>query len=98
MSVNQRRSFSAMAGLASVLLSGLVLLSGARIANAVTQYWDVNGATAGLGGSGTWDVGTTPNWNVSTGTGTATVCTNGNDANFQGSGTNTVTLSGAITA
>src|SRR5688572_11879208 len=55
-------------------------------ADAVTQYWDVNGTDAGFGnGAGTWDT-TTANWNDSTGTATPTTWTQGNDATFQSSG------------
>jgi fibronectin-binding autotransporter adhesin len=60
-------------------------------------YWAVNGAAAGFGGSGTWDAGTTPNWNDSTGIGTPTVWVDGNNAIFGGT-PGTVTLNSAVTA
>jgi len=31
---------------------------------AATLYWDTNGATAGVGGTGTWDTSTTANWST----------------------------------
>ena len=70
-----------------------------------TLYWDINGSTAGSGGStpsGTWD-GSTTNWNdTSDGTGTAVpwasdavaVFSAGTDAN----GTYTITVSGTQSA
>jgi fibronectin-binding autotransporter adhesin len=60
-------------------------------------YWDVNGSASGLGGTGTWDAGTTANWNDSTGTGTAIVWVNGNNAIFSGIA-GTITLNSAVTA
>lgn len=66
------------------------------------QYWDTN-ADGGLGGTGTstpdgtWDTGTTPNWNVNAdGTGGTTTWTDGNDAVFSagsdGGGDYTITV------
>ena len=40
-----------------------VAIFGSITGAATDQYWDTNGATAGIGGSGTWD-NTTPNWNA----------------------------------
>ena len=87
------------------VIAVLGLLSLPR-AEAVTQYWDTNNATAGTGTgaqAGTWDAGTTPLWttvlagDVATGT-----WTNGNDASFSagtnGTGVQTVTVSGNVTA
>src|SRR5205809_383971 len=67
---------------------------------ATTQFWDVNGSTAGFGGNGTWDL-ITPNWNDSTGTAAPTTWTDGNDATFSPPSatpfTSTVTVSGSRT-
>ena len=81
-------------------LALLLLFSHAGGASAVTQYWDVNGATAGFGGTGTWDVGGAPNWNDSTGTGAPAVWANGNDAVFQGpaASAGTVTMGAGVVA
>jgi autotransporter-associated beta strand protein len=63
---------------------------------AATQYWDTSD-TAGLqGGNGEWNL-TTANWNDSTGSGTRTTWTNGNDAVFSVTG-GTVTLKSPIIA
>ena len=83
------------ASFATILATMSALASSASAQ--VTQYWDVNGSTAGLGGTGTWDVGTTPSWNDSSGTGAPQTWTNGNDASFQGTA-GTVMFSGAINA
>ncbi|HSH39583.1 MAG TPA: autotransporter-associated beta strand repeat-containing protein [Chthoniobacterales bacterium] len=61
-----------------------------------SQYWDINGSASGFGGTGTWDT-VTPNWNDSTGTGTAAPWTNGNNAFFQGTA-GTVTLTSGLNA
>ncbi len=50
------------------------------------QYWDTNGATSGLGGTGNWD-GSTANWNSSNGTGTATAWGNTTSSSAIFSGT-----------
>ncbi len=55
-------------------------------------YWDTNGSTAGLGGTGVWDSGNTANWNDSTGTGTPTAFVSTSAAVFGGTG-GTVTIS-----
>jgi autotransporter-associated beta strand protein len=68
------------------------------------DYWDLNGSTAGAGGStlsGTWD-STTTNWNPSSaGTSATTAWTTGRVAMFSagtdGGGTYTVTVSGTQT-
>ncbi len=68
--------------------------------SAATLYWDINGATAGLGGIGTWDT-TNAFWNTNaTGTGgTASAWNNSNvdSAIFAGTA-GTVTLGAPITA
>ena len=45
----------------------------------------------------TWDAGTDFNWDTTTSNWTGTTYTNGDDAQFLGSGAGTVTLSGTIT-
>jgi hypothetical protein len=83
---------------------GLVLASGTR----AQLYWDIN-ADAGAGGtgsaspSGTWDVGSTANWNPnSDGTGAPGTWTDFSDAVFaaggDATGAYTVTLSGTVNA
>ena len=65
-------------------------------AQAVVQDWDVNGATAGFGGTGDWNL-TTPNWNDATGTGAPSLWLNkaDTDAVFQGTaGVVTLTVAG----
>lgn len=72
---------------------------------ALTQYWDLNGATAGAGGStpnGTWDTATA-NWSVnSAGTVAAVTWGSANDAVFSAgtdaTGSYTVTLTGTQNA
>jgi fibronectin-binding autotransporter adhesin len=58
-------------------------------------YWDTNGSSAGLGGTGNW-LGA-GNWNNSAGTGTAQSWTDGRDAFFDGTA-GTVTVDGPVTA
>src|SRR5690349_15347212 len=62
-----------------------------RLLLSTTLYWDTNGATAGLGGSGTWDT-TTANWTTDpTGASATQAWTAGADAVFDGTaGTVTV--------
>ena len=60
-------------------------------------YWDVNGSLSGFGGTGTWDVGITANWNDATGTAAPFVWADGNNAIFSGTA-GTVTLGGAVSA
>ena len=45
----------------------------------------------------TWDAGANSTWDTTTSNWTATTYTNGDDAQFLGSGAGTVTLSGTIT-
>src|SRR5262245_28070810 len=78
----------------------MLILALAATADAATQFWDVNGATAGFGGAnstGTWNL-TNTNW-TSDGTGsTATVAwVQGSDASF-GQPVGTVTVAAAIQA
>ncbi len=75
-------------------------------AEAATQYWDTNGATAGTGTgaqAGTWDAGTTSLWTSDPAGSIATgIWTNGNEASFSagtnGTGLQTVTVSGSVSA
>jgi autotransporter-associated beta strand protein len=60
-------------------------------------YWHVNGSADGLGGTGTWDIGVTANWNDSSGMGTPDFWTNGKNAFFQGTA-GTVTLISGLSA
>ena len=65
-------------------------------AQAAEQFWDVNGAAAGFGGTGDWNLAT-PNWNDSTGTGAPSLWSNlaTSDAVFQGAaGVVTITVPG----
>src|SRR6187551_3595256 len=88
------------------LFSSLLSLVAActSIAHAQTKYWDINGSTAGAGGSapsGTWDTGSTANWNASSaGTGAATTWSAGNTAVFSAgsnaTGAYTVTVNSTI--
>lgn len=63
--------------------------------HAASQFWDANGATAGLGGTGNWSVttGGTGNWNDSSGTGPQQDWVDGSDAVFNGTATYTTTIS-----
>src|SRR6478735_2905784 len=51
------------------LISLVMLLFAVTQGTAATYYWDANGSTAGVGGSGTWDT-TTSLWRLTTDTGT----------------------------
>jgi hypothetical protein len=67
---------------------------------AANQYYDIN-ATSGLtAGASTWDSGTTSAWAAITSPGVNApgLWVANNDAYFQTSGTNTVTLSGTVSA
>ena len=60
-------------------------------------YWDSNGSTAGLGGSGTWDA-TSAYWNTrADGSGSTQAWVSGSDAVFTGTA-GTVSLSGQMNA
>src|SRR4051812_33117878 len=81
------------------LLAAAVLTALSGAAHGATQYWDINGPTANLGGTGTWDftTGATGNFNDSTGTGARQDWANGNDAVFNGTATYTVTIQAGAT-
>jgi fibronectin-binding autotransporter adhesin len=81
------------------LLAAAVLTALSGAAHGATQYWDINGPTAGLGGTGTWDftTGATGNFNDSTGTGPRQDWANTNDAVFNGTATYTVTIQSGAT-
>ncbi len=71
-------------------------VSGNFFAN--STYWDTNGSSSGLGGTGTWNT-TNTNWNDYTGTGTAVVYDNSKKTIFAGASPGTVTIAaGGITA
>src|SRR3954469_8067618 len=72
-----------------------ISLAVAPTVHAASQYWDANGNTAGLGGTGTWSVttGGTGNWNDVTGTGPRQDWVDGSDAVFNGTATYTTTIS-----
>ncbi|XHR27107.1 MAG: autotransporter-associated beta strand repeat-containing protein [Chthoniobacteraceae bacterium] len=75
-----------------------LLIPGHRLHAATsTYYWDTNGSTTGLGGSGTWDASTTSDWSTSgTGNVATTTWTNTSDlAIFKGTA-GTVTVSGSV--
>jgi fibronectin-binding autotransporter adhesin len=78
------------------LLTICVPLLGA-VAQTATNYWDVNGVGAGLGGSGTWDTNTA-NWNDVSGTGTPYTWTNGAFEAVFGGTAGTVTMRTSIRA
>src|SRR4051794_2203144 len=103
MTVYQRRSLNTKAWLASILLVGLIWLSSAGIANAVTLFWDQSGT---LNGNGNWDT-TTANWTGTAVNAAPTLTWNPNDgtvdASFNGAAgtgatTGTVTLTTTINA
>ncbi|WPJ96729.1 hypothetical protein SH580_03295 [Coraliomargarita algicola] len=80
---------------ATGLATGLVM-AGATLSAQSTAYWDANGDTAGIGGSGTWDPGTTANWNdASGGTNATSTWTAGDYAVFGGTG-GSVTVDGTV--
>ena len=65
--------------------AALVALCALPTAAKAQQFWDVNGAAAGFGGNGNWDL-VTGNWNNATGAGAPQLWTNTatSDAVFQG--------------
>lgn len=83
----------------SLLISSIVMSSHVM---AATVYWDANGATAGSGNAGgTWDMGTTSNWNsAADGTATPSTFANGDIAIFSagadGTGGWTINVSGTV--
>ncbi len=87
-------------GLSGAFLLGaaaLLTVGAATAARAATYYWDVNGATAGSGGTGNW---TGANWTTTAGgtTATATATIGSSDAIvFEAGGTaGTITLSNNV--
>ena len=60
------------------LLTAALLLTAFSAAHCATQSWNANGD--GTGGSGTWDTGSTPDWD------SGVVWTDSNDALFSGTG------------
>jgi RHS repeat-associated protein len=70
-----------------------------RLLYSATLYWDTNGATAGLGGTGTWDT-TTANWTTdATGASATQAWDNSGTATAIFGGTAaTVTISGTMSA
>ena len=75
------------------LLSALVLLALATGARAATEYWDTSTTTGYQVGNGDWGIYT--NWTVNGGT-VLTTWTNGNTADFNGSGLSVVTVNSAV--
>lgn len=68
-SSGKSRVASCVGGLRLAVLAFAVASAWAMPAAAATLYWDTNGNTAGLGGTGMWDT-SNPSWNTSsTGTG-----------------------------
>ena len=65
--------------------AALVALCALPTAADAQQFWDVNGAAAGFGGTGNWDL-VTSNWNNATGAGAPQLWLNTatSDAVFQG--------------
>lgn len=94
-----------MKKITSFLLPILCVALGGATVQAATNYWDINGATAGAGGAvpaGTWDL-VTANWTTdSTGASTGNLWTAGDDAVFaagtDAAGTYAVTVDTAQTA
>ena len=80
------------------LIAAAALVVGmGSVSRATTLFWDTT-AGAGVGGNGTWDVGSTANWNTdSTGTSATQVWTNGSDAVFNGPATFTSTIAAGTT-
>jgi autotransporter-associated beta strand protein len=68
------------------LIISLICIAFCGTSVRAAYYWDINGPTAGAGGStpsGTWDVGVTQNWSTDSAGGVATIAwTNWNDAVF----------------
>ena len=84
--------------LAYALIAAFSLFVCGDTAAATAEYWDTSTTTGLQGGTGTWDTGTTTLWStVSTGSNPLVAWTGGSDANFN-AGTNTVTISGTVTA
>jgi len=85
--------------LLSLIVSSIVMSNNVF---AATVYWDTNGATADSGNAGgTWDTGTTSNWNsAADGTATPGTFTNGDIAIFSagadGTGGWTINVSGTV--
>lgn len=68
------------------------LLMATHDGSAATYYWDANGATAGVGGSGTWDT-TSSLWRLTTNTGTLSTYVSADTSDAYLTGTaGTVTL------
>ena len=68
-----------------------------RLMMSTTLYWDTNGSTAGLGGTGTWNT-TATNWTTdSTGSSATQAWVSGSDAVFAGT-VGTVTLGAGMSA
>jgi fibronectin-binding autotransporter adhesin len=86
----QRLSRRAAAALAAALATVAV----GRAARAAAEVWDPAGTVAS-GGTGTWDVATTPSWDLAGVP--ANLWTNGNSATFNGSA-GTVNVSGGVVA
>src|SRR5438552_12831066 len=86
-----------------VAIAAAVAITALGAGRAMAQlYWDTNGTTVGLGGSGTWSTAAT-NWNTDSAGGAGTISAwspnDGTvDAKFGGTTTSAVTLSGAISA
>ncbi len=79
--------------LAGAIAAFLGLAAGGE---AAVQFWDVNGAAAGFGGTGAWNLAT-PNWNDATGISVPSLWGNlaDSDAVFQGTaGVVTITVPG----
>lgn len=86
----------------AVLAALAIGFGGSQALQATTLYWDTNGATPGVGGTGTWDTSTSPNWSTSSTGGVATGMWNqagGEDIGvFTGTIGGTVTISGTVNA
>lgn len=83
--VRTNRSFKLSRTVCGALVAAATLAV-AQGASAATQYWDLNGGTAGLGGAagGTWDLSAN-NWSLdSTGASATSPWINANDAVFDG--------------
>lgn len=95
MSLPTQKINSHRIGVAAAFAAGIVL-TGTSLSAQSTVYWDTNGSTPGIGGTGTWDQGTTPNWNdAEAGTNPTNVWSAGDYAIFGGT-PGTVSVSGAV--
>src|SRR4051794_32790862 len=74
--------------LAKAAIPAVIGLTGyASSPSSAQLYWDTNGSTAGIGGSGTWN-STNTNWSSNSAGTVATTVWSGSSADFGGTGGN----------